>query len=231
MKQSPDFDKNDPSGGDGFDYEKFAAEEASLETEAAKGEENSPDNTQETGVATKTKNRDDERSNLYDWIQCLVAALLICVLVFAFFIRIIGIIGDSMNPTFEDGDSVVISDLFYEPQQGDVIVLRKLSFKDEPIIKRVIATEGQTVKIDFDNGIVYVDDVALDEPYILEPTTRALDFDGSVTVPENCVFVMGDNRNDSLDSRFSLIGCIDEREILGKVLFRILPFDKFGSVY
>ncbi|NLT63939.1 MAG: signal peptidase I [Clostridiales bacterium] len=169
-------------------------------------------------------------SEIYEWLQCLVSALLICVLVFAFFVRIIGIMGYSMMPTFHDGDSVIISNIFYEPQQGDVIVLRKLSFQPEPIIKRVIAVEGQTVNIDFEQGIVYVDDVPLDEPYIAEPTLTPIDFDGKITVPENCVFVMGDNRNGSTDSRSNDVGCVDTRYIMGKVLIRILPLNKFGKV-
>ena len=168
-------------------------------------------------------------SEAYDWIQCLVSALLICVLVFAFFVRIIGIKGSSMVPTFHDRDSVIISDLFFQPKYGDVVVLRKDTFQKEPIIKRVIATEGQTVDIDFDAGIVYVDGKALSEPYVNSPTNNRIDFTGKITVPENCVFVMGDNRNDSTDSRCSLIGCVDTRYIMGKVLIRILPLNKFGS--
>lgn len=168
-------------------------------------------------------------SETYDWIQCLVSALLICVLVFAFFVRIIGIKGSSMVPTFENRDSVIISNLFFTPQYGDVVVLRKDTFQKEPIIKRVIATEGQTIDIDFTAGIVYVDGKALDEPYVNSPTNNQLDFTGKVTVPENCVFVMGDNRNDSTDSRSSLISCVDKRYIMGKVLLRILPLNKFGT--
>ena len=143
--------------------------------------------------------------------------------------RIIGIKGSSMVPTFENRDSVIISNLFFTPQYGDVVVLRKDTFQKEPIIKRVIATEGQTIDIDFNAGIVYVDGKALDEPYVNSPTNNQLDFTGKVTVPENCVFVMGDNRNDSTDSRCSLIGCVDERYIMGKVLIRILPLNQFGK--
>lgn len=173
--------------------------------------------------------RSGAASEAYDWIQCLVSALLICVLVFAFFVRIIGIKGSSMVPTFENRDSVIISNLFFEPQYGDVVVLRKLSFQKEPIIKRVIATEGQTVDIDFNKGLVYVDGQVIDEPYIAEATHNRIDFDGKITVPENCVFVMGDNRNDSTDSRDNRISCVDRRYIMGKVLFRILPINKFGK--
>ena len=227
-------EKDTENNSEGFDYEKFAAEEAAREAAEKEASLNKKETVSENLNAVdkrkEKKPKPEERSNLYDWVQCLVAALLICVLVFAFLIRIIGIVGNSMNPTFEDGDSVVISKLFYEPKQGDVVVLRKFNL-DEPIIKRVVATEGQTVEIDFVKGIVYVDGQALDEPYIKEPTYTALDFNGSVTVPENSVFVMGDNRNDSLDSRLGIVGCVDERYIMGKVLFRLLPYNKFGSVY
>jgi len=205
-----------------FDYDRFIEEEKSV-------------NSKELSYAAVSREKSNtvqssSGSEIYDWMQSLVSALLICVLVFAFFVRIIGIIGSSMVPTFHDKDSVIISNILYEPKQGDVIVLRKLAFEEEPIIKRVIAVAGQTVNIDFEKGIVYVDGIALDEPYIAETTFNALDFDGEITVPENCVFVMGDNRNNSTDSRRSVIGCVDKRYILGKVLLRILPIDKFGVI-
>lgn len=216
-------DKEQHSGGTDnsadFDYERFAREEQKRRTQAAGPSGAAFDKDQSRAAAAET----------YDWIQCLVSALLVCVLMFAFFVRIIGIKGPSMQPTFHNGDSVIISDLFFKPQYGDVVVLRKLTFQREPIIKRVIATEGQTVDIDFDAGIVYVDGQALDEPYIAEATHNRIDFAGKITVPENCVFVMGDNRNDSTDSRSSLIGCVDKRCIMGKVLIRILPFSQFGK--
>lgn len=96
------------------------------------------------------------------------------------------------------------------------------------MVKRVIATEGQTIEIDFDRGRVYVDGELLDEPYIAEPTHNQLDFQGPQTVPEGCVFVMGDNRNASSDSRRAQIGMVDERLIVGKVLLRVFPFDSIG---
>ena len=135
-----------------------------------------------------------------------------------------------MVPTFHEGDKVVISNLFYEPEQGDVVVLRKLQFQEEPIIKRVIATEGQIVDIDFETGLVFVDGEPLNEPYIAEPTYTRLDFDGMLTVPEGHVFVMGDNRNHSNDSRDASIGCVDERYILGKVLVRLFPISSFEII-
>ncbi|MEG1459902.1 MAG: signal peptidase I [Oscillospiraceae bacterium] len=202
-----------------FDYERFAAEEMAAERVPVTAE-GGPS----SGKIKKTG------SEVYDWMQCIVSALLFCVLVFAFLVRIVGIIGSSMVPTFHDGDSVIISKLFYEPKQGDVVVLRKLKFQEEPIIKRVIATEGQTVDIDFETGVVYVNDLPLEEPYTAEPTLTPLDFEGKITVPENNVFVMGDNRNRSTDSREATIGCVDERYIMGKVLLRILPIGSFGLV-
>lgn len=171
------------------------------------------------------------KSEVYDWIQCVVAALIFCVLLFSFFARLVDVIGSSMYPTLEDSDKIVISRLFYTPRQGDIVVFRMDSFKEEPLVKRIIATEGQTVDIDFDQGIVYVDGKALDEPYIAELTREPLDFTGPVKVPEGCVFVMGDNRMHSTDSRDSRIGCVDTRYIMGKVYITIFPLKHFGSVY
>ena len=169
------------------------------------------------------------RAEVYDWIQCIIFALVFCVLLFVFAVRMVNVVGHSMVPTLEQSDKVVISNLFYHPKQGDVVVLRKQTLMQEPIVKRIIATEGQTVDIDFDDGVVYVDGKALDEPYVNEPVHDRENFEGKITVPEGCVFVMGDNRNDSTDSRSSLISCVDKRYIMGKVLLRILPLNKFGT--
>lgn len=176
----------------------------------------------------KVKKREGD---LFDWLQCIVTALVACVLIFVFVGRTIGVVGSSMVPTLEQGDRLIISKLFYTPQQGDIVVLQKDSFADYPLIKRVIATEGQTVDIDFDAGVVYVDGVALDEPYTAEPTVVREDFDEPVTVPEGCIFVMGDNRNRSTDSRTDSIGCVDTRLIMGKALLRLTPLSKFGTIY
>ncbi len=168
------------------------------------------------------------RVEVYDWIQSILLALVVCVLLFVFGVRMVNVDGESMLPTLENGDRVIISRLFYTPRQGDIVVLRKESFMYEPIVKRVIAVEGQTIDIDFDKGVVYVDGVALDEPYIYEPTYKQLDFSGPVTVPEGCVFVMGDNRNGSTDSRYSVLGCIDTRLIQGRVYLTVFPLKNFG---
>ncbi len=169
-------------------------------------------------------------SLLFDAIDVVVSAFVLGVLIFLFCFRTVGVFGSSMEQTLLEGDRLVISDLFYTPKQGDIVVVRKLSYKQDAIVKRVIAMEGQTVDIDFDAGVVYVDGVALDEPYTNTPTNVREDFSGPITVPEGCVFVMGDNRNRSSDSRTNAIGCVDTRLIVGRVLFRLLPFSKFGSV-
>ena len=171
------------------------------------------------------------RRDLYAWMQCIVVAIIVCVLLFSFFVRLVDVVGDSMYPTLENGDKIIVSNLFYDPQPGDIIVFRKDEYRDQPLVKRVIAVAGQTVDIDFDRGIVYVDGEPIDEPYIAEPTTEAIDFTGEITVDEGCVFVMGDNRNHSTDSRDARIDCVDVRCIMGKVYFTLFPIKNFGSVY
>ena len=153
------------------------------------------------------------------------------MLLFSFAVRLVDVVGESMLPTLEDGDKIIVSDLFYTPKQGDIIVFRKDEYRPQPLVKRVIAVAGQKIDIDFNTGTVYVDGEAIDEPYIAEPTVDPLDFNGEVTVPEGCVFVMGDNRNHSTDSRYDTIGFVDERCIMGKVYFTLFPLKNFGSVY
>lgn len=172
-----------------------------------------------------------KRRNTYDWIQCLTSALIVCVVIFIFFIRVIDVKGTSMNPTLNNQDKMLVSDLFYEPKVGDIVVFKKDQYDpDKALVKRVIATEGQEINIDFDKGIVYVDGQAIEEDYIRELTTTKLDFIGPQTVPDGCVFVMGDNRNMSTDSRKSEIGMVDNRLIIGKVYCVIFPLTSFGLV-
>lgn len=183
------------------------------------------DNKQPTAEKVST------RSEIYEWLQCIIFALIICVILFVFFIRMIDVNGWSMYPTLEDKDKMLVTDIFYTPKQGDIIVFQKDEYADYALVKRVIATEGQTIEIDFDRHIVYVDGVALDEPYIAEPTANKIDFTGIQIVPEGCVFVMGDNRNDSTDSRDERIGMVDTRNIIGKVVCVVFPFNHIGSPY
>ena len=168
----------------------------------------------------------------YEWIQCLIVALAICVVLFLFFVRVIDVKGTSMVPTLQNADKMLVSGLFYKPKAGDIVVFKKDQYNpNKALVKRVIATEGQTINMDFENGVVYVDGEPIEEDYINDLTKTKLDFIGPQTVPEGCVFCMGDNRNMSTDSRKREIGMIDSRLILGKVYMVIFPIDSFGSVY
>lgn len=169
--------------------------------------------------------RETPGRELYEWTQALVGSVLTVVLVFTFLIRLIGVDGHSMVPTLQNGDRLLVlsSLLDSDYEYGDIVVLREESFLEEPIVKRVIATEGQTVDIDFEAGVVYVDGEALDEPYINEPTYMEEGTEFPLTVPEGCIFVMGDNRNHSSDSRDSRLGTVDTRCVLGKAVFLAFP--------
>lgn len=171
------------------------------------------------------------RREIYDWMQCLMVALIVCVVIFVFFIRVIDVSGTSMLPTLQNGDKMLVSNLFYTPKAGDIVVFKKDEYDPEKaLVKRVIATEEQEVNIDFDHGIVYVDGEPIEEDYITELTTTKLDFIGPQTVPKGCVFVMGDNRNMSTDSRKKEISMVDARLILGKVYLVIFPLEDFRWV-
>ena len=166
---------------------------------------------------------------LHDLVTLLAAILLVLLLLF----RIVIVSGPSMNNTLLDGDYLLLlsNNLYPNPKHGDIIVASKDDFKDgEPIIKRVIATEGQTVDIDFAAGVVYVDGSALQEDYTLTPTNLAEGIVFPITVDEGCLFVMGDNRNESKDSRNPEIGLVDKREVLGKAIFLMIPGTDGGTV-
>lgn len=185
----------------------------------------------------------DWKQNIVQYLHDLLYMVVTIFVVFLLVFRVIVVSGSSMYDTLIDGDYLLlVSNLFYrEPQAKDIIVVSKESFdRGTPIIKRVIATEGQTVDIDFDAGIVYVDGQALEEPYTYTPTNVWEGMEFPLTVEENCVFAMGDNRNHSRDSRDPSIGQIDKREILGKAIFLFLPatdegrrgpeFDRIGAI-
>lgn len=156
-------------------------------------------------------------SFIYEVISVFATAVIILMLVFTFFLRIVGVSGNSMNPTLNSGDWVLIKQYVdYTPRYGDIVVVSQPNKYHENIIKRVIATEGQTIDIDFSQGKVYLDGNEIVEPYILNATTNYYDVKFPVTVPEGCCFVMGDNRQNSVDSRSSVIGIINNSYILGK---------------
>ena len=166
------------------------------------------------------------------WLQTFVAATVALVLLFVFVGRPVMVDGDSMLPTLQDRELMLIRQAGYTPQPGDVVVLRK-EFRNVtgPIVKRIIAVEGQNVEIDYAAGTVAVDGVVLTEDYILEPMVRqSWQTVTTLTVPEGRVFVMGDNRNISDDSRDEALGAVEEAYILGQAVAVLFPFQNFGAI-
>lgn len=178
------------------------------------------------------------KREIFDWLEIIIISVIVVIILFTFVFKIVTISGDSMKNTLKNQERIVISNLFYEPKNGDIIVISRnssnsiqISQNETCIIKRIIATEGQVVNINFNTGKVFVDGIELEESYVSTPTNVPGDVDFPVIVPEGCVFVLGDNRNNSSDSRYSSLGIdgmVDERHILGRAVLRILPFSRFG---
>ena len=177
--------------------------------------------------------KNTRENELYEWVEMLVLALVVVVFVFSFLLRVVTISGPSMTPTLLDGQRVIVSNFLYEPKVGDVVVFT-LREQSEPFIKRIIATEGQTVDFDPVTAKLIVDGQPLDEPYINEVMNDShLWYNESyfpVTVGEDQYFACGDNRNHSWDSRYQSIGVVDREEIVGRALLILFPFRDFGLV-
>ena len=169
--------------------------------------------------------------DVYGVLSDLVGCLVFVTILFVFAIRLVGVDGDSMYPTLHNGDRLtLLSNFIYEPKVGDIVVLKAPGFERGPLVKRLIAMDGQTVDINFDTGEVRVDGELLVEPYINDLTTRYEGVDFPIIVPEGYVFVLGDNRLHSSDSRDPSVGCVDKRYVLGKALQVIYPISRFGGV-
>jgi len=160
---------------------------------------------------------------LFEWLELFVWVIGITLLIFSVFLRVAVVDGDSMQSTLHSGDTLLLCDFGYTPKKGDIIVFQVAgSDHSHPVVKRVIATEGDTVDIDFDGWTVSVNDNVIEESYVTKADTAMErgNIAFPLTVPKGCVFVLGDNRNASWDSRYSAVGCVDTRAILGKVLIR-----------
>ncbi len=178
-------------------------------------------------------------AELYEWLQLFLGCVVAAVVLFNCVARLTRVDGSSMDNTLQHGEIMLIWSLGYTPKQGDIVVLNKtcvlLPDWTEPraIVKRVIATGGQTVDVDYASGTVYVDGQPLDEPYLPEGMHRPAPPSMQEThweVPEDSIFVMGDNRNYSTDSRDSLLGTINTDYVLGRAILALWPLNRFGAV-
>lgn len=163
--------------------------------------------------------------DVFEVFEAIIGALVVITILFTFFFRIFDVDGPSMKPTLQHKDKVIVSTVGYKPEKGDIVVISETADLDEPIVKRVIAVGGDTVDINFTTGVVTVN--GTEENYTDELTSQQFDIAFPITVPEGAVFVLGDNRANSLDSRSTRVGCVDERFIVGKVLFRVFPLGEW----
>lgn len=189
----------------------------------------------ESRPAAHAKPKEEEEvtpvSSLYEWVEAAIFSLICVTLVFTFLFRIVGVDGESMQTTLMDRDRLILSELAYTPARGDIVVINR--YVEEPLIKRVIGLPGDTIYIDGDTQAVYRNGEKLDEPYVHGSPTPPRELQGEVTVPEGHLFVMGDNRVYSKDSRYTDVGThgfIDIKDVMGKAVFRLWPFNTFGSI-
>ena len=163
--------------------------------------------------------------NAYEWIRALLGVAVSVILVFTFAVRIVSVSGESMRETLQDGDRLLVLNALWcgDYRPGDIVIVGQAFSDQETIVKRVVATAGQTVDIDFETGSVYVDGELLKEDYINELTFLEEGTEFPLTVPEGSIFVMGDNRNNSNDSRDYRLGTVDTRYVIGKAVFLAFP--------
>lgn len=208
------------------------------ETESVSEEESVSGEVTESEEQTQEREK-EKRKNIFDMVEIITMSVVIVFILVSFVFRLASVNGTSMYPTLKNGEILLLSNLFYEPKTGDIIVFQQSNVEtrlfDYPLVKRVIATEGQTIEFDFEHWKVKVDGVELEEDYInyiKEEYMRRLDIkENTIVVPEGYIFVMGDNRNNSTDSRDSRVSFIRKDEVLGKALLRLFPINVFGTIY
>ena len=208
------------------------------EVEKEIGEDGFPSDEAENN---EQEEKTDWVKELRDWVISIGVAVLVALLIHNFVFTLVNVKGSSMDPTLHEGDRMYVNRLLYKPQKGDVVIFRPASDPKRPYVKRVIATEGDRVYIDFSNGNVYVNDKLLEEPYIKEKTKKSDSYieklrakgeyskDRPIVIEPGYIFVMGDNRNNSRDSR--ALGPVPTKELIGGAVFRFWPFSDFGSVH
>ena len=203
-----------------------------LEEQLLAGQQEQPGPEPGEPAAAQVKRDPSAGLDLYLNVRVLVGMMAAFVMLFTFVARIIVVSGPSMENTLIEGDLIIVWSLGYTPKQGDIVVLTQESYQEDSIVKRVIATEGQRVDIDYNSGTVYVDGEPLREDYTKEQMLLPGYGEGlnHVTVPEGCIFVMGDNRNQSADSRHPDIGIVDARCVIGRGLTVVFPFSHWKGL-
>ena len=185
---------------------------------------------------TETKEKKSIGQEIFEWVQAIVVALVIAMFLRTYVFTLVDVSGSSMVPTLHNSDKLFVWRLGYQPKVGDIIIFRPAGHEDTPYVKRVIATEGQSVDIQYNQvegyAEVYVDGVKLEEDYINEKIEYTRIGDGSYpcVVPDECMFVLGDNRNNSSDSRMSSVGMVAKESVIGKALVRLWPFNAIGGL-
>ena len=168
--------------------------------------------------------------DIYETFESIMVSLVVITLIIVFAFRAVSVDGDSMLPNLHDQERLITTNLFYTPEKGDIVVIDKNTSYGKPLVKRVIATEGDRIFIDYSTGDVFVNDEKLSEDYILEKIDVQDTENLEITVTKGFVFVMGDNRNNSTDSRDADVGLINTKYILGRAVLRIYPFSEIGAI-
>lgn len=174
----------------------------------------------------KKDNKNGGIAAAYDWIGAAVIALAVVSVIFSLFFRVVNVSGDSMTNTLTNGEKLLLTGAITNPTYGDIVVIRREN--DTPLIKRVIGLPGDTIFIDDTNGLVYRNGEPLDEPYVRGGFTPSLGMASAYTVPDEGIFVLGDNRRESLDSR-KLRDKILMKDVVGVVTFRMSPFESLRN--
>lgn len=188
-------------------------------------------NTVDDGLETIVLHKRGFVSGLFGWIHCLVICVVLIVALLVFFFRPVTVVGNTMEDTLKENDTIILTNFLYKPQQGDVVVINAGNTGESTaIISRVIAVGGQSISIEEDKNRVLVDGKIIEESYVKGDTDFGIEWDVPATIPDGYVFVLGDNRESSVDSRYKQIGLIRESDIIGKVQFLVYPFDRIAIV-
>lgn len=191
------------------------------------------DESTEGKIKIKVADPDGAVAGIFDWVRCIIFAIAIVIVCLTFVFRLVDVEGSSMYDTLSTEDKVIVTNFMYTPKTNDIVVISHGAQYANPIIKRVIATEGQSIELDYEHDRIIVDGVVIEESYIDDSTFGGVVGDNEIpdVIPEGKIFVMGDNRKVSMDSRSTKIGLIDVDDVIGKAQVVAFPFDHFGYLY